>query len=60
MTMSYVTSFGRGFAWIFLWPGNKACDALGMEQAEYRDLVRMLVNSLVWTAVGVIIVAFTA
>jgi hypothetical protein len=31
-----------------------------MEQAEYRDLVRMLVNSLVLTAVGVIIVAFTA
>lgn len=58
--MGYVTSFGRGLAWLFLLPGNKACDLLGMEQAEFRDLVRMLVNSLVWTTLGVVTVALTA
>jgi hypothetical protein len=58
--MSYVTSLGKNAAWVFLWPGNKASDALGMEKADFRDLVRMLVNSLVWTTIGVIIVAFTA
>lgn len=58
--MSYVTSLGKNAAWVFLWPGNKACDALGMEKADFRDLVRMLVNSLVWTTIGVVIVALTA
>lgn len=58
--MGYVASFGRGFAWLFLWPGNKACDAFGMDNSEFRDLVRMLVNSLVWTTIGVSVVAFTA
>jgi hypothetical protein len=58
--MSYVTSFGNNAARVFLWPGNKACDALGVEQSEFRDLVRMLVNSLVWTTLGVVVVALTA
>jgi hypothetical protein len=58
--MSYVASFGRSFAWAFLLPGNKACDALGMGKNEFRDLVRMLVNSLFWTTLGVCVVALTA
>ncbi len=50
-------TIGTAIAWPFLLPGNLACSALGLPQSEYSDLVRMLINSLVWTVVGVIIVA---
>jgi hypothetical protein len=36
----------------FLWPGTIACNA-----HDHNDLVRMLVNSLIWTVVGVTIAA---
>ena len=41
-------------AWPFLLPGNLACTALGL--ASHRELVRMLVNSLFWTVLGVLVV----
>ena len=41
-------------AWTFLLPGNLACTALGL--ARHRDLVRMLINSLFWTVLGVLVV----
>jgi hypothetical protein len=44
-------------AWTFLLPGTLACEALGLHHSDGRDLVRMLVTSLVWTAVGVLVVA---
>ena len=47
---------GDALAWPFLLPGNVACDALGL--GEHRNLVRMLVNSLIWTVLGVVVVAF--
>ncbi|HEY8337813.1 MAG TPA: hypothetical protein VIQ05_28795 [Tardiphaga sp.] len=40
----------------FLWPGTVACNALGLH--DHNDLVRMLVNSLIWTVLGVTIAAF--
>ncbi len=43
---------GNVLARLFLLPGDLACDALGLGQADNRDLVRMLVNSLVWTLAG--------
>jgi hypothetical protein len=43
-------------AWPFLLPGNLACRALGL--GKHRDLVRMLINSLFWTALGVLVVVF--
>ncbi len=48
-------SIGHVLAWPFLLPGNVACDVLGL--ADHQDLVRMLVNSLVWTVFGVVAVA---
>jgi hypothetical protein len=54
--MGTATSIGNALAWPFLLPGNLACDALGL--VEHQNLVRMLVNSLAWTVVGVIVVAF--
>jgi hypothetical protein len=53
--MGKTTSIGNVLAWPFLLPGNIACDALGL--GEDQNLVRMLVNSLIWTVLGVIVVA---
>jgi hypothetical protein len=48
-------SIGQLLAWPFLLPGNVACGVLGL--GDHQDLVRMLVNSLIWTVFGVIAVA---
>lgn len=47
----------------FLLPGTIACNALGLRGESTGDtthLVRMLINSLVWTVAGVIVVAIVA
>lgn len=53
--MDKAASIGNALARPFLLPGNIACDALGL--SEHQNLVRMLVNSLIWTVLGVIVVA---
>ena len=55
--MGHINSFGTALAWLLLLPGNLACNALGLDQANNRDLVRMLVNSLAWIVVGGAVVA---
>ncbi|MGH6742525.1 MAG: hypothetical protein ACREDY_26435 [Bradyrhizobium sp.] len=40
---------------ILMWPANAACDRLGLEDENERGMVRMLVNTLLWTAIGVTI-----
>ena len=55
--MSYIYSFGNASAWLLLLPGNLACNALGLSEANNPELVRMLVNSLAWTMVGVVVVS---
>jgi hypothetical protein len=55
--MSYIYSFGNALAWLLLLPGNLASNALGLSKANNRELVRMLVNSLAWTMVGVVVVS---
>ena len=42
---------------IFLGPGDLCCNALGVGQENNRDLVRMLINSFIWMAVGSIYMA---
>ena len=42
---------------IFLGPGDICCNALGVGQEDSRDLVRMLINSFIWMAVGSLYIA---
>ena len=58
--MSKSFALSHALAWPFLLPGNLACDALHLEGQAHTNLVRMLVNSLVWTVLGVIVVAVAA
>jgi hypothetical protein len=54
--MKRTVSVGQAVVWPLLLPGNLVCNALGL--GKQNDLVRMLVNSLVWTALGVLVVIF--
>lgn len=42
---------------IFLFPGDLACSVMGLESDDKRELVRMLVNSLVWIVLGMVTAA---
>jgi hypothetical protein len=47
----------------FLLPGTLVSNAIGVHSngpGDYSDLVRKLVNSLIWTVAGVIVMAFFA
>ena len=48
-------SISDALAWPLLLPGTLACQAIGL--SRHRDLVRMLINSLFWTVLGVLVVA---
>lgn len=39
---------------LLMWPSNAACDRLGLTDEQERSMVRMLVNTLLWTTVGAI------
>ena len=54
--MRRTVPIGDVVAWPFLLPGSLVCRALGL--AKDRDLVRMLINSLFWTILGVLVVVF--
>ena len=53
--MTGSTSVGATFARALLFPGNFACNAIGLESDDKRELVRMLVNSLVWIVIGMFV-----
>ena len=44
----------QALIWVLLFPGDWVSDRLHVEQAENRDLVRMLINSLFWIMVVVV------
>jgi len=51
------TTVGTALARVFLFPGDIACAAIGLDREDKRELVRMLVNSLVWIVVGMLVAA---
>lgn len=57
--MSKAAHISDNVARSLLWPGTVTCHALGLDKkaGDHSDLVRMLINSLVWTVAGVIVVA---
>lgn len=52
-------AIGNHLAAALLFPGTLVCNKLDIS-TDYNDLVRMLVNSLVWTTLGIIAVAMAA
>ena len=46
---------GTNIARLFLFPGDLAYAAFELEGDDKRELVRMLVNSLVWIVIGMLI-----
>lgn len=44
----------QALIWVFIAPGDWVSSRFGVSQADNRDLVRMLVNSLFWIAIVVI------
>jgi hypothetical protein len=55
--MTWLAEMGSALGRLFLLPGNLACNALRVGDADNRDLVHMLGNSLVWTLAVVAITA---
>jgi heme/copper-type cytochrome/quinol oxidase subunit 2 len=45
---------GNAVARVFLWPGDLTCSLMGLEGDDKRELVRMLVNSLIWILIGML------
>jgi len=54
--MSKAASLPTALARLFLLPGDLACTAIGLQGDDKRELVRMLVNSLVWIVIGMLAV----
>jgi hypothetical protein len=54
--MNACSSIGTALARAFLFPGDLACTAMGLDSDDKRELVRMLVNSLVWIVLGMVAV----
>jgi hypothetical protein len=57
--MTWLAEIGSALGRLFLLPGNLACNALKIGDADNRDLVRVFVNSLAWTLAAVTVVAIT-
>jgi hypothetical protein len=55
--MGNSTAIGTALARVLLFPGDIACSAIGLDRDDKRELVRMLVNSLVWIVVGMLVAA---
>jgi hypothetical protein len=53
-------TIGTSLARLFLFPGDLVCGYIGIDQNDKRELVRMLVNSLVWIVVGMVAVVLVA
>jgi hypothetical protein len=43
---------GGGFYGWLMGPSNAICDALDLHDEHERGMIRMLVNTLIWTAIG--------
>lgn len=44
---------GLGMYRLLMAPSNAVCDALGLSDENERGTIRMLINMLLWTVIGV-------
>jgi hypothetical protein len=58
--MANYTSTTAAIGRVFLFPGDLACNAMGLQRDDKRELVRMLVNSLIWIVVGMLVAVIVA
>ena len=56
--MGHAASFTGTLTSFFLLPGEIVCNVLGVEKANNRDLLRMLINSFAWSFIGAVAVIF--
>jgi hypothetical protein len=42
------------------YPANLICDSLRIVNENERSVVRMLVNTLIWTTIGVVVVTWVS
>lgn len=54
--MNNSMTVGTVLARVLLFPGDCACTLFGLNHSDRTELVRMLVNSLVWIIVGMLAV----
>ena len=54
---TFMSKVVSSLARLFLLPGDIACVAIGLDHDDKQELVRMLVNSLVWIVVGMAVAA---
>ena len=54
--MTKAASLSAALARLFLLPGDFVCTVIGLQGDDKRELVRMLVNSLIWIVVGMLTV----
>lgn len=45
------------FSELFLWPGTKVCEYLGVDPTSDAGLIRWMINTLVYLVLSLIIVA---
>ena len=56
--MGHAVSLVNALTNVLLLPGDIACNALGVGEANNRDLLRMLINSFAWAFIGAVAVGF--
>lgn len=54
--MSLMIAPARSVARALAYPANRVCDNLRIVNENERSVVRMLINTLIWTTLGVVVV----
>lgn len=53
--MSSMIAPAQTFVRALAYPANLVCDSLRVANESERSVVRMLVNTLIWTTIGVVV-----
>lgn len=56
--MNSILAPAQTFARALAYPANLVCDSLRIVNENERSVVRMLVNTLIWTTLGVVAVTW--